>query len=94
MEETLTKCPVDRAVVDEHRKRMLDVVGAYRVRELSEPAPAQVAGWLYVTQNWVSRIEHGEIDHAQIDTLRKHVEAIGGTLRIEVGLGGQCIQIA
>ncbi|WP_449373077.1 hypothetical protein [Arthrobacter psychrolactophilus] len=39
----------------------------------------------------MSRIEHGDIDRAQIDTLRKYVEAIGGTLRIEVELGDERI---
>ncbi|WP_423184473.1 hypothetical protein [Arthrobacter sp. NyZ413] len=42
----------------------------------------------------MSRIEHGDIDRAQVDTLRKYVEAVGGRLRIEVELGDERIQIA
>jgi len=97
MEEMLAKRPVDRAVVEGHKKRMLDEVRAYRLRELreaSELTQVQLAGRLHVTQNRVSRIEHGDIDRAQVDTLRKYVEAIGGTLRIEVELGDERIQIA
>lgn len=97
MEEMLAKRPVDRAVVEVHKKRMLDEVRAYRLRELreaSELTQVQLAGRLHVTQNRVSRIEHGDIDRAQVDTLRKYVEALGGTLRIEVELGDERIQIA
>lgn len=97
MEEMLAKRPVDREVVEVHKKRLLDEVRAYRLRELreaSELTQVQLAGRLHVTQNRVSRIEHGDIDRAQVDTLRKYVEAIGGTLRIEVELGDERIQIA
>jgi len=74
MEELLAKRPVDRAAVDAHRKRMLDEVRAYRFRELreaSELTQVELAGRLHVSQNRVSRIEHGDIDRAQVDTLRK-----------------------
>jgi transcriptional regulator with XRE-family HTH domain len=69
---------------------------SYRLRELREASgltQVQLAGRLQVTQNRVSRIEHCDIDRAQVDTLRKYAEAIGGTLRIEVELGDERIQI-
>lgn len=97
MEELLAKRPVGRAAVDAHKKRMLDEVRAYRLRELreaSELTQVELAGRLHVSQNRVSRIEHGDIDRAQVDTLRKYVEALGGRLRVEVELGDERIQIA
>jgi len=97
MEELLAKRPVDRAAVNAHKKRMLDEVRAYRLRELreaSELTQVELAGRLHVSQNRVSRIEHGDIDRAQVDTLRKYVEALGGRLRVEVELGDERIQIA
>lgn len=97
IEEMLAKRPVDRAVVDAHKKRMLEEVRAYRLRELREASDltqVQLAGRLQVTQNRVSRIEHGDIERTQVDTLRKYVEAIGGKLRVEVELGDERIQIA
>jgi transcriptional regulator with XRE-family HTH domain len=97
MEELLAKRPVDRAAVDAHKKRILDEVRAYRLRELreaSELTQVELAGRLHVSQNRVSRIEHGDIDRAQVDTLRKYVEALGGRLRVEVELGDERIQIA
>jgi len=97
MEELLAKRPVDRAAVDAYKKRMLDEVRAYRLRELreaSELTQVELAGRLHVSQNRVSRIEHGDIDRSQVDTLRKYVEALGGRLRVEVELGDERIQIA
>ena len=60
----------------------------------SEPTHVELAAHLHVTQNRVSRIEHGDIDRAQVDTLRKYVEAVGGRLRVEVELSDERIQIA
>ncbi|WP_427132286.1 helix-turn-helix domain-containing protein [Pseudarthrobacter sp. S9] len=97
IEELLAERPVDRTAVDAHKKRMLDEVRAYRLRELreaSELTQIELAGRLHVSQNRVSRIEHGDIDRAQVDTLRKYVEALGGRLRVEVELGDERIQIA
>jgi transcriptional regulator with XRE-family HTH domain len=97
MEELLAERPVDRVAVDAHKKRMLDEVRAYRLRELREASgltQVELAGRLHVSQNRVSRIEHGDIDRAQVDTLRKYVEALGGRLRVEVELGDERIQIA
>lgn len=97
LKDILIERPVDRTAVDAHKKRMLEEVRAYRLRELreaSELTQVELAGRLQVTQNRVSRIEHGDIERAQVDTLRRYVEAVGGQLRIEVELGDERIQIA
>ena len=97
LEDLLRQRPVNRKAVDAHRKRMLEEVGAYRLRELREAlqlTQVEVAARLDVSQNRVSRIERGDIDRAQVDTLRKYVEALGGTLRVEVEVGDVRIQIA
>ncbi|UYY83069.1 helix-turn-helix domain-containing protein [Arthrobacter sp. YA7-1] len=97
IEEMLAKRPVDRVAVDALKKQLLDEVRAYRLRELREASDltqVELAARLHVSQNRVSRIEHGDIDRAQVDTLRKYVEAVGGRLRVEVELGDERIQIA
>ncbi|MFP3581219.1 XRE family transcriptional regulator [Arthrobacter sp. SIMBA_036] len=97
IEEMLAKRAVDRVAVDAHKKHLLDEVRAYRLRELreaSELTQVELAARLHVSQNRISRIEHGDIDRAQVDTLRKYVEAVGGRLRVEVELGDERIQIA
>lgn len=97
LDELVRDRPVDRAQVDAHKKRMLDEVRAYRLRELreaSELTQVELAARMQVSQNRVSRIEHGDIERAQVDTLRNYVEAVGGRLRVEVELGDERIQIA
>ncbi len=97
LNDLLRERPVNRQAVNAHKKRMLDEVRAYRLRELREASSltqVELASRLNISQNRVSRIEHGDIERAQVDTLRKYVEALGGILRVEVEYGDERIQIA
>jgi transcriptional regulator with XRE-family HTH domain len=96
IEDMLKERPVDREVVAAHMKRMLAEISAYRLRELREKkaiTQVDLASRLKVSQNRVSRIEHGDIERTQVDTLRKYVEAVGGELRIEVTIGDERFQL-
>lgn len=89
--------PERRANVEQHKKRMLEEVRAYRLRELREQSlqsQADVAQRIHVSQRRVSGIEKGDIEKTQIDTLRKYAEALGGNLRVEVEIGDDRYQIA
>ncbi len=97
LSDLLRERPVNREAVDAHKKRMIEEVRAYRLRELREAlslTQVQLASRLQVSQNRVSRLEQGDIERAQVDTLRKYVEALGGTLRVEIEYGDERIQIA
>ncbi|TFD21356.1 XRE family transcriptional regulator [Cryobacterium sp. TMS1-13-1] len=97
LDDMLARRPVDRAAVNAHKKRMLDEVRAYRLRELREAndlTQVELAALLHVTQNRISRIENGDIERTQVDTLRKYVEAVGGRLKVEVEIGDETYQIA
>ncbi len=97
LEHLLERRPVNREVVETHKKRMLEEVRAYRLRELREASnitQVELASRLKVSQNRVSRIEHGDIERAQLDTLRKYIEAVGGELRVEVEIGDERFLIA
>lgn len=97
LDEMLSKRPVNRKVVEAHKKRMLEEVRSYRLFELrkaSDITQVELAEKLKVSQNRVSRIEHGDIERAQLDTLRKYVEAVGGELRVEVAIGDERFLIA
>lgn len=92
----LTKRPVDRPEVDAHKVRMLADLRAHKLRELREAlnlTQVELAGIMHVSQNSVSKLERGDIARAQIETLRRYVDAIGGSLRIEVEVGDERIQI-
>jgi predicted transcriptional regulator len=57
------------------------------VREAQGVTQVEVAKRIGVSQNRVSRIEHGDLDHTRLDTLRRCVEALGGKLRVEAAFG-------
>lgn len=97
LEEFWLENPPDWEVVEEHKQRMLAEMRAYRLRELREQAAmtqVQLAGVLDVSQNRISRIEHGDIERTQVDTLRRYVEAVGGKLHIEVILDDTSFTLA
>lgn len=76
---------------------MLEEVRAYQLRELREAldlTQVEIARLLDVSQNRFSRLEHGDIERTQVDTLRRYVEAVGGQLHVEVEIADQRIQIA
>lgn len=97
LDELTSRRPPRREVVDAHKERMLAETRAWRLRELREQVAltqVELAQDLEVSQNRVSRIERGEIESTQVDTLRRYVAALGGTLRLEVQIGDQIFQIA
>jgi len=97
LSDVLKDRPVDRKNVDTHKKRMIEEVRSYRLRELrkaSDLSQVELAQRLNISQNRVSRIEHGDIERAQLDTLRKYVEAVGGELSVEVSIGDERFLIA
>ncbi|WP_241248964.1 helix-turn-helix domain-containing protein [Agrococcus sp. KRD186] len=89
--------PVDRARVDAHKQQMRSEIRAYRLRELRQASgltQVELARRLQLSQNRVSRLEQGDIERSQVDTLRRYVQALGGELRVEVEFGEDRIQIA
>ena len=65
-----------------------------RLRHSKNLTQAELAGMLCVTQERISAMERGGVNRAQIGTLRRYVEALGGRLHIEVGLDGERIKIS
>lgn len=97
IDDFLRDNPVDAAALQNDINEMLAEVRAYRLRELREAlelTQVQLAAKIDVSQNRISRIEHGDIEKSQVDTLRKYVEAVGGTLRLEVEIGDQRFTLA
>ena len=97
LEDYLKIRPVNRENVEALKRRMLAEVQAYKLRELrrsQDVTQVELAKRLAVSQNRISKIEHGDIERTQVDTLRRYAEAIGGELHIEVAFGDQRIKIA
>lgn len=97
LEELAARRAPRRDVVDAHKELIRAQVRAYRLRELREQldvTQTSMAEQLNVSQNRVSTIERGNLGKTQIDTLRRYVEALGGTLNLEVQLGDEAFRIA
>jgi DNA-binding XRE family transcriptional regulator len=90
--EQLAERPVNPDRLAAHRERMEQEIRQFHLRELRKRADltqTELAGLLHVSQNRVSAMEQGRLDHVQIDTLRRYIEALGGHLRLVVtGLEG------
>ncbi len=97
LNDFLAEHPVDRERVEQHKRRMLAGVRAYRLRELRQEAgltQAQLAERIGVGQRQVSKIENGDLDSAKIGTIRAYLQAVGGDMAIEYVTGDDRIQVA
>lgn len=89
-EELLERRPPNWERVEEIAAQMRAEVRAARlaqVRADRQMTQRELAEELQVSQNRVSQIENGQVDRAQVATLRRYVEALGGTLTIEAAFG-------
>lgn len=87
---------IDEAPVSELRARLRADVRAHRLAEirqafgLDQGALAQRLG---VSQSRISRIERGELDRAEIATIRGYVEALGGEIEIVAKFGDERVTV-
>ena len=89
--------PFDREQVARLAEDMRKEVRLYRLRELREQAKLTqqaMAQELHVSQNSVSKLERGNIDHTQKRTLKKYVETLGGSLKVEATFGDTSYRIS
>lgn len=89
--------PLNHERVNELVEKLEAEIRAYRLKELRKElniTQVELAQQLHVSQNRISRIEHGDIERSQVDTLRKYVEAVGGKLTLEVQVGDRKFQLA
>lgn len=96
LDEYLEKHPVDPVSYAKTFRLILAQVNAYRLREVrEEQAKTQqdVAESLGVSQRRVSEIEGGELERIKLDTLRRYVEALGGSLYVQAVIGDQTYPI-
>lgn len=87
---------VNHAAVLANNGSARDDLGAGLLRKLRATqhlTQADVADVLCVSQERVSAFERGGVGRAQIGTLRRYIEALGGQLRVEVALGDERFQV-
>ncbi|SCC38102.1 helix-turn-helix domain-containing protein [Arthrobacter sp. NIO-1057] len=80
LDELLAKRPVNEQLASVSEVQLRAEIRAYRLRELrekSELTQTAMAKVIDVSQKRVSNIEHGAVERAQVDTLRRYIEALG-----------------
>lgn len=71
------------------RRRTQAYIDAYVLREARAEGgmtQVQVAAAMGVSQNRVSRMENGDLASMSLDTIRRYIEAVGGTLSLVADL--------
>jgi predicted transcriptional regulator len=87
---------IDEARVGELRAKLRAEVRAHRLAEIRQAYgldQSALAERLGVSQSRISRIEHGELDRAEIATVRGYVEALGGEVEIVAKFGDERITV-
>jgi predicted XRE-type DNA-binding protein len=83
---------VERAAISAGAQRMIAEARAFRlaeVRRRQHTTQVEVAKAMGVTQARVSRIEKGQLERSEVDTLAAYVQALGGKLKIIADFGDE-----
>lgn len=91
-EEALKAGLITEDSVAAARRRHDEQARAYRLRQVRQARLSRqedVAEAMNVSQSRVSRIEAGDIEHAEVGTLRAYVAALGGELRVTADFGDE-----
>ena len=87
---------LDEARVGELRAKLRANVRAHRLAEIRQAYGLDqntLAERIGVSQSRISRIERGELDRAEIATVRSYVEALGGEVEIVARFGDERITV-
>ena len=87
---------IDEARVGDLRAKLRAEVRAHRLAEIRQAYgldQSALAERLGVSQSRVSRIERGELDHAEIATIRGYIQALGGEVEIIAKFGDERITV-
>jgi DNA-binding XRE family transcriptional regulator len=68
-------------------ERYLDGYALAEVRKAQRVTQRELAQRIGVSQNRISKIEKGQFDKTQVETVRKYVKALGGELQISARFG-------
>jgi predicted XRE-type DNA-binding protein len=88
---------IDEARVAAHHGELQAQVRAYRLAEIRQSqhvTQKALAAAMGVAQPRVSAIERGQINSAELGTLRSYVEALGGRLRLVADFGDETITVS
>lgn len=79
------------------RSRTQEYVLGFRLAELRKKVgltQVDVAEHMGVSQARISQLEQGEVDQLEVDTVRRYITALGGTLKIVADIDGEDVNLA
>ncbi|NKE59043.1 helix-turn-helix domain-containing protein [Lentzea sp. PSKA42] len=79
------------------RSRTQAYVLGFRLAELRKKVgltQVDVAERMKVSQARISQLEQGEVDQLEVDTVRRYITALGGTLKIVADIDGVDVNLA
>lgn len=72
----------------------VDAYNLRQARKANHMTQVELANVLGVSQNRISRMENGDINAMSVDTLRKYIEALGGSMSLVADLPTGRVSIA
>lgn len=84
--------PAEQAEIEQGANQMIAVARAHHlaeVRRRQHVTQVEIAKVMGITQARVSRIERGELERSEVDTLAAYVRALGGKLKIIAEFGDE-----
>ena len=81
----LGKRGITNAQMEEARNGTREMIEAYKLREARKACnltQVELARAMGVSQNRVSRMENGDIKTMSLESIRRYIEAVGGTLTL------------
>ncbi|WP_395295616.1 helix-turn-helix domain-containing protein [Kitasatospora hibisci] len=84
---------VEEAAALEHLRAEVRAYRLAEVRKSQHLTQVEVAAAMGVGQPRVSQIERGDLDIAELPTLRKYIEALGGQLRVVADFGDTSLNL-
>lgn len=97
LQDLLADPQLDRTRVEQIRLEMERQVDGYALREVRLArgvTQRELAQRLGVSQNRISAIEKGQFHKAQLGTISRYVEALGGELIVQAQINGQSIRLS
>lgn len=99
---TLQEYAKQRGITEEQMKaarvRVEEYVRSYELKEARlavDMTQTQLAERMGVSQKRVSVLESGDVNHVEIDTLRRYLESLGGQLHVSAVMpDGKTLQFA
>lgn len=92
LKQDLEFTTAERAEIDAGAQQLIAQARAFRLTEIrrrQHTTQVELAKAMGVTQARISRIEKGQLERSEVDTLAAYVQALGGKLKIVADFGDE-----